>query len=52
MPLLKLKLVTKLLPTQLSELSDYALEHYADLNMDKIDIITKALELISYKLLI
>lgn len=43
MPAIEVKtLVPKLSPTQLSELSDYALEHYTDLNMDKIDIITKA----------
>ena len=28
--------------TQLEELAEYAIEHYTDLNMDRIDLLSKA----------
>jgi hypothetical protein len=43
MPLAEVKLeLTKLNHAQLDELADYAIEHYTDLQMDRIDILTKA----------
>ena len=43
MPLAEVKLeLAKLNHAQLDELADYAIEHYTDLQMDRIDILTKA----------
>ena len=43
MPLAEVKNeLTKLSRTQLEELADYAVEHYQDLQMDRIDLFSKA----------
>lgn len=34
--------IKKLSRTQLEELAEYAIEHYTDLNMDRIDLLSKA----------
>lgn len=43
MPLAEVKVeLTKLSHTQLEELANYAVEHYTDLQMDRIDLFSKA----------
>jgi hypothetical protein len=43
MPAAEVKMeLAKLSRTQLEELADYAVEHYTDLQMDRIDILSKA----------
>jgi hypothetical protein len=43
MPIAEVKMeLTKLSRTQLEELADYAVEHYTDLQMDRIDVLSKA----------
>lgn len=43
MPLNEFKVeIKKLTPSQLEELASYAIEHYTDLQMDRIDVLSKA----------
>jgi hypothetical protein len=43
MPLAEVKTeLKKLSRSQLEELADYAVEHYTDIQMDRIDVLTKA----------
>lgn len=43
MPLVEVKKeIAKFSPTQLEELANYAIEHYTDLQMDRIDVFSKA----------
>ena len=43
MPAAEVKMeLTKLTRAQLDELADYAIEHYTDLQMDRIDLLSKA----------
>lgn len=43
MPLVEVKKeLPKYTPSQLAELADYAIEHYTDLQMDRVDLLSKA----------